>query len=253
MIKILLTLTLFSLSLNSQAYDILEYSSDFKAEATDPMNAEDPYESYNRAIFKFNNQFNDLIGEPVANTYIDYVPEPAQNGISNFFDNLKEPINFINGILQGNPEAGMTSLMRFSMNSVFGLCGLIDVATPAGLTYQKEDLGQTLYTWGLWNESSFIMMPFIGPYTTRELVGGTIDSSYDPTYPYIIKTDATGRALIFIGGKFVYYTKVFGLTAEMKQQPDPYIFMRESYLQYRTNLIYNGNPPQPNLDDFDFE
>lgn len=224
----------------------------FAAESK-PMNPQDPFESYNRTIYNFNTGFNDLIGEPVAKAYINYVPDPAKTGLDNFFSNLKEPINMLNSFLQGKGEAGFTSLMRFSMNTVFGLGGFLDIATPARLVHKKEDLGQTLYRWGVWDEASFVMIPFIGPYTTRELVGGLIDSSYDPTYPYIIETDQTGRAALFVGDKFISYTKVVNLTAEMKQQPDPYIFMRESYLQYRTNLIYDGKAPQPKLDDFNFE
>ncbi|BBP42304.1 MlaA family lipoprotein [Thiosulfativibrio zosterae] len=240
------------LQINLMIFSSLVSLPNFAAESK-PMNSQDPFESYNRTIYDFNVGFNDLIGEPVAKAYINYVPDPAKTGLDNFFSNLKEPINMLNSFLQGKGEAGFTSLMRFSINTVFGLGGLLDIATPARLVHQKEDLGQTLYRWGVWNEASFVMIPFIGPYTTRELVGGLIDSGYDPTYPYVIKTDQTGRAAFFVGDKFISYTKVVNLTAEMKQQPDPYIFMRESYLQYRTNLIYDGKAPQPKLDDFNFE
>lgn len=219
----------------------------------DPINTKDPFESYNRAVFEFNQIFNDLIAEDIANFYLDYVPIPAQKGFDNFFDNLKDPLNMVNGFLQGDIEGGLTSLMRFSINSVFGLFGLLDIATPAGLNPQKEDLGQTLYVWGVWKESTFIMLPILGPYTVRGLVGSTIDSTYNPIFPYVIETDQTGRTLISLGSSFVDYTKIIGLIEQMEQQVDPYIFMRESYLQHRKNLIYNGNPPQPKLDDFDFD
>ena len=217
-----------------------------------PMNSEDPFENYNRAVYSFNESFNYLIGEPIANTY-NKLPHPFKKGVGNFFQNLAEPLNIINSLLQGEVETALGSFMRFTINSTFGLLGLLDIADEAGLKYQKEDLGQTLYTWGLWEESSFFMVPFIGPYTTRELLGSSIDSSYNPTYPYVIETDEKGRALMFVGSKFIDYTKVVNLSAEMRRQPDPYIFMRESYLQYRTNLIYNGNPPEVEMDDFDFE
>lgn len=217
-----------------------------------PMNDKDPYESYNRFMFDFNMAFNDTIGAPVANAYNSVIPSPARKGVSNFFQNLKEPLNIVNSLFQAKPKEALTSLMRLSINSTFGLFGLIDIATPAQLKYQQEDLGQTLYKWGAWDKSSFIMMPILGPYTTRELVGGSVDSVYNPTYPYLIKTDLSGRVGFFIGGKFVDYTKAMKLIPEIKSQPDPYIFMRESYMQYRTNLIYDGHPPQPKLDDFDF-
>ncbi len=233
---------------------LLSFSSIILAESNSPMNDEDPYEGYNRAVYEFNVGFNDYIGEPVVNAYNDYLPSPLKTGISNFFQNLKEPLNIVNAGLQGKAEVALSSFMRLAINTTFGLFGILDIASEAGLEYQKEDLGQTLYVWGFWEESSFFMVPILGPYTTRELVGGTVDASYNPTYPYLIKTDTQGRILLFVGEKFVDYTKVVNLTDEMKSQPDPYIFMRETYLQYRTNLIYDGNPPEPEeLDGFDFE
>lgn len=213
----------------------------------------DPYEGFNRAMFQFNLHFHDLIGKPIVNGYKTIVPSPARTGVSNFFDNLSEPINVLHSLLQGNIENSLTSFMRFSINSTFGLLGLIDIATPAGLTVQKEDLGQTLAVWGIWPESNYLMLPLVGPYTTRDLLGRVADSSYDPSYHQFIQTDAYGQLYLFFAESFDDYTKVEMLLTEVKQQPDPYIFMRESYLQYRTNLIYNGNPPAPNLDDFNFE
>ncbi|WP_373018548.1 VacJ family lipoprotein [Thiomicrorhabdus sp.] len=215
------------------------------------MNSRDPYESFNRQIYAFNMGFHDMIGEPVAKAYLNYVPQPAQTGISNFFSNLTMPLNFTNSFLQGKVQEGLEGVMRFTINSTFGLLGLLDIATPAGLELKKEDLGQTLYVWGVWDEASFIMMPFLGPYTTRSLFGKVVDSSYDPAYDLL--HDDINRNAIFLGDAFISYTKTVPLIDELKSQPDPYIFLRESYLQYRTNLIYDGNPPQPKLDDFNFE
>lgn len=251
---ILFTLILASFSsVTAYAHDALDEPVSADYQKPPAMNEKDPYEHFNRAIYSFNIGFNDTIGQPVAEAYNDYVPLPVRTGFDNFFNNLKEPLNMINGLLQGNVEGGLTSLMRFSINSTLGLFGLIDIASEAGLEYQKEDFGQTLYTWGFWTESSFIMLPIVGPYTTRELVGGVVDTAYDPIYPDMLKTDADGRLALFVGQRFVDYAEVIHLTEEVKAQPDPYIFVRESYMQYRTNLIYNGNPPQPNLDDFNFE
>lgn len=213
---------------------------------------EDPYEDFNRSVFKFNMKFNKNIGIPVSNGYNQFMPDPVKTGISNFFGNLQQPLNMINSFLQGHVEEGLSTFMRFAMNSTFGLLGILDIGTPAGLKNQDEDLGQTLAVWGAWDKSSFIVLPILGPYTTRGLVGGTVDSYYNPVYPYMIKTDLLGRTALNLGGKFVDYTKVAKLVDQLNQQPDPYIFMRESYLQYRVNLIYNGHPPVKPIDDFDF-
>jgi phospholipid-binding lipoprotein MlaA len=218
----------------------------------EPMNTEDPFEGYNRGIYSFNIVFNDYIGEPIANLY-NKLPNFILTGFSNVFQNLGEPLNTINSILQGKPRVAGSSFIRFFLNSTVGIFGLIDVAQKTGLKHQKEDLGQTFYEWGLWQKSSFIMMPFVGPYTTRELLGSLADSIYNPIYPNIIETTTKGRILIFTGIKFIDYAKVIHLADEIKKQPDPYIFMRESYLQYRTNLIFDGNPPEVEIDNFDFD
>ncbi len=217
------------------------------------MNVEDPYEDFNRAMFDFNLKFNDTLGIPLANVYNSVIPQPAKTGISNFFDNLSTPISAINCFLQGKAEEGFSEIMRFSLNTTFGLFGLIDIADPAGLEDKNEDFGQTLYHWGFWDKSSYLVLPVVGPYTTRELVGGVADSAYDPVYPHLIKTDSHGRIWIYMGDKFVEYTKVVKLVEDIKTQPDPYIFSRESYLQHRTNQIYDGKAPQPDLDDFNFD
>lgn len=219
----------------------------------EPIRDEDPYESFNRAMFDFNMEFNDYIGEPAAKAYKNTIPQPIQTGLNNFFSNLKTPLSSINSFLQGNVEDGLSSFMRFTINSTFGLLGLLDVATPAGLPEIDEDLGQTLYIWGVWKETNYIVLPFLGPSTSRSLVTSPIEGYSNPIYPYVIDTNMAGRSLIIIGSGFTSYASAIGLIGQLKEQPDPYIFARESYLQYRKNLIYNGNPPQADLDDFNFD
>lgn len=218
-----------------------------------PFNEVDKYESFNRSMFEFNLAFHDLIGEPVGRSYKTYVPKPAQTGIHNFFINLRMPINMVNNFLQGSVERGLGDFMRFTINTVFGFGGLLDIATPAGLPYEREDFGQTLYKWGVWKESSFIVMPIAGGFTTRELLGASLDTINNPTYSYIIQTDTGGRTLLFLGDQFDSYIQVMDMVDLIKDMQDPYIFYRESYLQHRARLLYNGNPPMNSLDDFDFD
>lgn len=224
-----------------------------QAVKAEPMNSVDPYEGFNRSMFAFNMAFNDSIGKPVANTYNNVVPQPLRTGVSNVFDNLSTPISAVNCFLQGKVEDGLSEIMRFTINSTFGLFGILDIAEPAGLEAKNEDLGQTLYTWGMWTESNYLVLPFVGPFTTRELAGGLVDSSYDPVYVNWIDADEGERRLIYMTDGFIQYSKVVNLIDDIKNQPDPYVFSRESYLQHRTNLIYDGKPPQPALDDFNFE
>jgi len=215
------------------------------------MNTLDPYEDFNRSVYRFNMGFHDLIGAPVTGVYLDYVPSPIQTGFSNFFSNLTVPLDMVNSLLQGKVEEGLSSFMRFTINSTFGLGGLLDIATSAGLPKKDEDFGQTLSVWGVWDEASYVMVPFLGPRTTRNLAGMIVDSSVDPIYEYTNAEDERNK--IIFGSTVVNYAAAAPLIDSLRSQPDPYIFMRESYLQFRTNLIYDGNPPKANLDDFDFE
>lgn len=250
LITVILSGFILSMSPYTQAIEATNTTETKKAA---PMSSEDPYESFNRVMFDFNMGFNDTVGKPIANAYNGVLPQPVRTGISNVFDNLKTPLSAINCFLQGKAEDGLSEIMRFTINSTFGLFGLLDIAEPAGLEPKKEDLGQTLYHWGVWDESHYLVLPIVGSYTTRELVGGSAESLYDPMYTQIWEVDDSGRVMIYMGDKFVSYTKVVKLLEDIKTQPDPYVFSRESYLQYRTNLIYDGKAPQANLDDFNFD
>jgi len=242
---------IFSLHLSNSFASDIDTTLQVVEEPAETMNPLDPYESFNRSIYDFNMGFHDLVGDPVTSAYLDYVPSPAQTGIKNFFNNLSTPLDALNSLLQGKVEDGLSNFMRFTINSTFGLGGVLDIATPAGLPEKPEDFGQTLYVWGVWDEATFVMVPFLGPYTTRGLFGKLTDNAVDPVYT-ALDTNLK-KTPIFIGDAFVTYAEASPLVEEVRSQPDPYVFMRESYLQYRTNLIYDGQPPQADLDDFDFE
>ncbi|MCF6229728.1 MAG: VacJ family lipoprotein [Gammaproteobacteria bacterium] len=251
-IKILIISLIFFTSINNAFSNETDHENYVEIDQH-PITDEDPYESFNRTMFDFNMAFNDSVGKPVVNAYEFIFPQPVKTGVSNFFSNLTEPLSMVNSFLQGNVEDGLSSFMRFTINSTFGLFGLLDIATPAGLDKINEDFGQTLYTWGVWEEANYVVLPFLGPYTTRGLVGSSVDGYINPIYPNIIDTDTSGRFWLYLGGTFVSYVNIMKVIDDLHNQPDPYIFARESYLQYRTNLLYNGNLPEADLDDFDFE
>ena len=217
-----------------------------------PFNTEDKYENFNRAMFEFNLGFHDYIGEPVGKAYKKTIPKPAQNAVSNFFINLRMPLNMTNNFLQGNIEKGLGDFMRFSINTVFGFGGLIDIATPAGLHYEKTDFGHTLYKWGIWDDSHFIMMPFLGGYTVRDLFGKGVEYTQDPSFSYIIQTTKDGHIAFSIADSFDSYVEVMPLIDMLKTMPDPYVFYRESYFQQRGRLLNDGQTQIQPLDDFDF-
>jgi len=224
------------------------------AQASPPpaFNEQDPYETFNRRMFAFNMAVHDSIGKPVARAY-NSLPSPVRTGIHNFITNLGVPLTVVHDVLQGKVEKGATDLMRFAINTVFGLGGLLDIASEAGMTYQPEDLGQTLYVWGIWDGASYLMLPILGPYTTRELAGGVGDAWLDPAYQAILDADGDVRVAVTTLKGLDTYARIQPMLDQLEDQPDPYVFVRESYLQYRMGLLFDGAPPQPDLDDIDLE
>ena len=139
-----LSTLLLSLLFFIESANATEQSVKAPLEPAQTMNSEDPYESFNRSVYGFNMGFHDYIGEPVVRVYKDYVPSPVQTGFKNFFSNLTVPLDVINSLLQGKVEQSMEGFMRFTINTTFGIGGLLDIATSAGLPKKSEDFGQTL-------------------------------------------------------------------------------------------------------------
>ncbi len=213
---------------------------------------EDPYEDFNRAMFRFNLAVHETVGKPIARAY-NSLPSPVKTGAHNFFTNLGVPLTVVHDLLQGKVEKAATDFMRFSINTVFGLGGLLDIASEAGMTYQPEDLGQTLYIWGVWEQTSYLMLPILGPYTTREAAGAAVDAAADPVYTTLLETNGDTRAALYVLEGVDTYSNNVQLIDQLKDQPDPYLFVREAYLQHRMNLLYDGNPPVPEVDDIDLD
>lgn len=223
------------------------------------INPHDPYEEFNREMLKFNLTFHQMVGKPLVEIY-RVIPLPIRNSTDNFFSNLGEPLSFLNSVLQGNIEDSLSTFMRFSINSTFGILGLFDIATEAGLEEKPEDFGQTLYVWGIWTDANYLVLPLLGPSTTRDLFG-KVEGAVDPIYThdglqyfYGLDDEFETRSQLFIAKSIVKYNNAAPLVEELSNQIDPYIFAREAYRQHRINEIYNGNPPLPDIeDDFLFE
>ena len=105
----------------------------------------DPYEQSNRGFFEFNEELDEAILEPVADTYDVVVPEIAQSGFINFMKNAESPINIMNLFLQGRPIESLESLLNFSINSTIGILGIFDPASKMGLKSYDEDFGTRYY------------------------------------------------------------------------------------------------------------
>jgi phospholipid-binding lipoprotein MlaA len=199
----------------------------------------DPWESWNRAIFKFNLGLDRAVIRPFARDYRDYVPQTARDGISRFLDNLEGPLNMVNNLLQGKPLRAGNDLLRFTLNTTIGLAGFLDPATPLGLTHSDEDFGQTLGKWGV-GPGPYLVLPFFPPKTVRDAAGEFPDARLDPfTYAEEEWTRYGGKAFDYLELRY----RVLVLDEIVDEAYDPYVFVRNAYLERRAYRVRDGAPP----------
>ncbi len=201
--------------------------------ASNPANPQDPYESYNRKVFKFNRGVDKVVYRPVAKVYTTVLPKFVRIGVGNFISNVAEVNRIGNDILQVNFPWAFSALGRLVINSTLGLGGLIDVATNMGIEKHPQDFGLTLAKWGYRN-SSYLMVPFLPPSTPRDLIGWGGDYFMSPwTYvrPNWVGWVAYG---VIVTDKRVSFLDTDKLVDEAF---DPYIFVRDAYLQSRKAQI----------------
>ncbi|MGA9572439.1 MAG: VacJ family lipoprotein [Lysobacterales bacterium] len=208
---------------------------------TDPEN--DPWEAYNRKVYAFN-QGMDKVVRPVAVAYDKVLPDPMQRGVGNFFRNLDAPVTYVNQVLQGKFKQSLATIGRFLANSTFGLFGFFDIATQMGIPYYNEDLGQTLAKWG-YDNSRYLMFPFVGPSTFRDGTGLVVDSFYSPVGQVFHGSNRWG--LWAVRGIDIR-ARYLDQDAELEQAYDPYLLLRDVWLQSRQYQIYDGDPPTTDYD-----
>jgi phospholipid-binding lipoprotein MlaA len=147
-----------------------------------PLDVYDPWEGFNRGVYNFNAQFDRYVFLPVVNAYEFVLPVFVQDRVSNFFSNLGEITSTANGLLQGRPEVAGRAVIRFVVNSTFGLLGTFDPATELGLFQQREDFGQTLGRYGV-GPGPFLVLPILGPSNVRDTTGLVFDKVTTATVP----------------------------------------------------------------------
>lgn len=197
--------------------------------ATGP-NPRDPFEPFNRGVTRFNDGLDEAIVKPAAQAYQNVVPSPVRTGVNNFFGNLSDVWSFVNSVLQLKPQAAAESLMRVSINTVFGMYGVLDWATEMGLQRNRQDFGKTLGRWGV-ATGPYLVLPVLGPSTVRDTATLVVDAKGD----LVMQMDNVSSR------NSLYVLRAVDLRADLlrvgevldQAALDKYSFTRDAYLQRR--------------------
>lgn len=201
----------------------------------------DPWEPFNRKVHAFNESLDDAVLRPVATVWRDVVPDPLRTVVGNVFGNVEDAWSALNQLLQAKPGPAVTMTVRFAVNTVVGLGGVLDVASEMGLERRSEDLGQTLGRWGV-GPGPYLVLPVIGPKSLRDAAAWPIDRAV--SLPGVV--DDTAWRWSLTGVEVVHNrANLLGASALMEQIAlDRYTFTRDGYLARRRNLVYDGEPPE---------
>lgn len=209
----------------------------------------DPHEEINRVSYNFTDSVDRMLLEPVVDVYVDYVPLGTQRSIGNFYDNLAYPNVMLNAFLQGKVSQGFSDSLRFIVNSTVGLFGLFDMATHMGLDKNDEDFGQTLGVWGV-NTNSYVFIPFLGPSSDRDAADIPVSVATNVLFYAGYVAGAAVLAPLTALGAIDKRARMAGPMKIRDQAAlDPYLFVREAYLQQREYLVHDGELSPEIYDD----
>lgn len=200
---------------------------------------DDPFEPWNRAMFQIHDVIDGHFIKPAVQVYVDVTPKPIQQGVRNFYGNLDDFVSAINDWLQWKLDKAGNDMGRVMINSFFGLGGIIDIASDAGIEKGNEDFGQTFGYWGI-PQGPYLFVPVFGPTTVRDGTG-TIVRAYVGPLTYV--PDVPTRNILYAIG-FVDL-RAQALQAESlvgEAALDRYTFIRRAYLQRREYLVRDGKP-----------
>jgi phospholipid-binding lipoprotein MlaA len=194
----------------------------------------DPLEPFNRGVSSFNEVVDEAVLKPVATVYRDVAPDPLRTGVSNFFGNLRDVWSAVNAALQLRPLEATENAMRFGVNTVFGLGGVLDIASEMGIERTPLDFGQTLGRWGL-PSGPYLVLPLFGPSSVRDAAGFGVESRGDLVGNIDhIATRNSLTALRIVDTR----TNLLRATSMLEGAAlDKYSFTRDFYLQRRQNQI----------------
>lgn len=209
--------------------------------ATTGSDERDPLEGMNRGVLAFNDAVDENLLQPAARLYRNVTPRPLRDMVRNFFNNIDDLFIGANNLLQGKPADAVNDWLRFAFNTTFGLLGILDWASDMGLEKHNEDFGQTLARWGM-GDGIYLVLPLLGPSTLRDTAALPVDWAVDPVTQH---SPVDERNAMFA-------TRLVGRRADLlaasrtleEAALDRYVFLRESFLQRRRSMIYDGEPPR---------
>jgi phospholipid-binding lipoprotein MlaA len=229
-------------------FDNFDDFSDFEALSNkEPIVIKDPYENFNRKIYTFNDYFDRYFFEHVVRTYRKTLPKKIRNPIHNFISNITLPMSAFNSFLQGDIRNGLATTSTFLINSTIGIGGLFTVAQNKGITFDPEDFGQTLAFYRF-KSGPYLMIPFLGPSSTRDFAGWIVDKAIDPSAFNAFEI-AKNKKVIESSGFIIAYSGLSAVDTRerlieilddiRKESFDPYATIRSAYFQRRSALIKN--------------
>jgi phospholipid-binding lipoprotein MlaA len=213
--------------------------------ATPMPRKDDPYESFNRKMYAFNDFADRVAIRPVAVGYRKITNDTSRRLISNFFANIESPITIANDLLQVNVKEALKATSRLAINSTIGVLGIFDPASELSIEASETDFGVTLAKWGV-PEGPYLVLPLFGSTNPRDMMSYPIDRYlFDPLSWY--SASHSFQFDVQFAPTFVYLVTLrsSAIDAEglLEGAYDPYVFYRDAYRQRRLYKIYRGNPP----------
>jgi phospholipid-binding lipoprotein MlaA len=209
--------------------------------ATTGSDPRDPWEGMNRKTFAFNDAADRAILKPLAQGYESVLPGFVRTGVNNFYENIADVATGLNNVLQGKPNDGISDLGRVVLNTIFGVAGIFDVATEAGLEKHNEDFGQTLGVWGV-PPGPYFVIPFLGPSTARDAPARVVDPSW--YYSRAIDNPRVWWSFWTLDQVRIRANLLKAESVLDEAALDKYQFLRDAWLQRRRSQVYDGNPPR---------
>ena len=208
---------------------------------TAPGQRLDPWENWNRKVFAFNEGLDEKVVIPVATLYSDVLPQPIRTGVGNFYGNMLDAWSAVNNLLQGKVAEAIDDVTRVGTNTLFGLFGVVDVASEMGLDHRYEDFGQTLGSWGV-GAGVYLVLPVLGPSSLRDAAALPLDRAASPALLINNGSTKTGLTLLQLLNT---RASLLGATRVIDDiSLDKYTFIRDAYLQRRRSLVFDGDVPE---------